>query len=204
MRRVTREIQHLLVPLSRYEVLRLREILFGHRLRFVKVASAALVVATCVACGDTPHTHVALDNAYPASSKLVVYEAFWQAVPFGQATSPPSNAIPPGASSGLQSTVAASNNTAYVVLAPGWDPAGGTAPTSLVVMESKSGFAVHWNDTLHIPVDDAHFVGNCAAGSKLPQKDADFVTQLVFPGTFASFRYDAATCTVTPSGDAGP
>lgn len=165
---------------------------------------AASVAATCIACGDTPHTYVALDNAYPASSKLVVYEALWQAVPFGEATTPPSSPIPPGTSSGPQTTVSASDNTAYVVLAPGWDPASGNAPTSLVVMQSKTGFSVHLNDTLHIPVDDAHFAGNCAAGSRLAQKDADVITQLVFPNTFASFHYDAATCTATPIGDAGP
>lgn len=150
-----------------------------------------------MACGDSPHTYVSLDDAYPASSKLVIYEGFWQAVPFP-------NPVPPGASSGLQNTVAASDNTAYVVLAPGWDPAGGASPTSFVVMQSKTGFSVHWNDTLHIAVDDAHFAGNCAAGSHLKQKQADFITQLVFPGTFGSFRYDAATCTTTPTGDAGP
>jgi hypothetical protein len=192
------------VPLSRYVRLRLRANLFEQPARFVKAVVAALVAATCAGCGDTPHTCVALDNAYPASSKLVVYEAFWQAVPFGEATNPPSNPIPPGGSSGLQTTVAASDNTAYVILAPGWDPASSTAPTSFVVMESKSGFAVSWNGTLHIPVDDAHFDGNCAAGSHLTQKQADLVTQLVFAGTFASFHYDAVTCTATPIGDAGP
>jgi hypothetical protein len=112
------------------------------------------------------------------------------------------NPIPPGASSGPQNTAAASDNTAYVVLAPGWDATSPMPPTSFVVMQSTSGFAVHLNDTLHIPVDDAHFTGNCATGSHLTQQQADFITQFVFAGTFASFRYDAATCTTTPTGDA--
>jgi len=160
-------------------------------------AGTIAVAPLCLGCGDAPHTYVALDNAYPASSKLVVYEGFWLAVPFP-------HPIPPGGSSGPQSTVAASDNTAYVILAPGWDPTTSAGPTSLVVMQSRSGLAVHMNDTLHIPVDDAHFAGNCAAGSHLTQQQADFVTQLVFPSTFASFRYDAATCTTTPTGDSGP
>jgi hypothetical protein len=70
-------------------------------------------------------------------------------------------------------------------------------------MQSRSGFAVHLNDTLHIPVDDADFAGNCATGSALTQSQADFITQLVFPGTFQGLQYDAATCTTTSVGDAG-
>jgi hypothetical protein len=62
---------------------------------------------------------------------------------------------------------------------------------------------VSLGDTLHIPVDDATFTGNCAAGSFLTQAQADFITREVFPGDFASRSYDAATCTTTPIGDAG-
>jgi hypothetical protein len=164
---------------------------------------ALLILGLCAGlllsgCGDAPHTYVSLDNEYPASgTSPVVYQGWWQAVPF-------STPIPPGGSSGPQSTVAASDNAAYVVLAPGWDPSSNALPTSFIVMQSKTGFAVHLNDTLHIPVDDEHFAGNCLAGSRLTQEQADFITQLVFPRTFAAFRYDAATCTTTPMGDAGP
>ena len=149
-------------------------------------------------CDPHPQSYVVVDNAYPPSSTrwLVVYQAFWQAVPFP-------NAIPPGASSGPQPTVPASDNTAYVVLAPGWDPTSSTTPTELVVMQSWGGYDVHLSDTVHIPVDDTTFAGNCAAGSALTQEQADFITQLVFPGVFASLHYDAATCTTTPIGDAG-
>ena len=112
--------------------------------------------------------------------------------------------IPPGGSSGPLSTIAASDNTAYVVLAPGWDPTSAAPPTSFIVMQSKTGLSVHLNETLHIGVDDEHFAGNCLAGSHLTQKQADFITQFVFPGTFGAIRYDAATCTATPIGDAAP
>jgi hypothetical protein len=48
-----------------------------------------------------------------------------------------------------------------------------------------------------------------AAPSFLSQAQADFITQRIFTPTIfpdasaSSFRYDAATCTTTPTGDAG-
>jgi hypothetical protein len=157
-----------------------------------------------MAC-DKPTTKVVLDNKYAASSSnaLVVYQATWQAVSFQAADGGPVIALPPGASSNPQSTVSASANAAYVVLAPGWDPTSPTEPTAFVVLQSKSGFAVHLNDTLHIPVDDTTFAGNCAAGSVLTQDQADFITQRIFPSVFATVTYDAATCKTTPLPDAG-
>ena len=159
----------------------------------------ALAVSPLVsACDHRPQATVVLDNRYPpsASTPFVVYRAFWQAVSFP-------SAVPPGASSDPQNTVPASETTAYVVLAPGWDPEGSALPASLIVMQSRAGFEAHLDDTLRIPVDDTTFAGHCAAGSFLSQAQADFITQLIFPDDFASVRYDAASCTVTPSGDAG-
>lgn len=155
-----------------------------------------VLAVALVGCDPAPDTTVILDNQYPLSTSapLVVYQARWQAVAF---TTP----IEPGASSQPQTTVPASANTAYVVLAPGWDPELSSSPTSLVVLESRSGFSVGLDGTLHIPVDDTTFAGNCAAGSMLSQSEADKITQLVFPCAFASFTYDAATCTVTPRAD---
>jgi hypothetical protein len=170
----------------------------------VTVAASALLAAGCGA----PSTFVSLDNDYSASASapLVVYEASWEAVSF-------QGPIPPGSTSGPQSTVPASDNTAYVVLAPGWNPAPPDAasvsslvvdPNAFIILQSKNGFTVHLGDTLDIPVDDASFAGNCAAGSHITQADADFITQYVFPNTFGSLHYDAATCTTTPiAGDAG-
>jgi hypothetical protein len=162
-----------------------------------------LFCALVTGCGG-PQTTVVVDNDYPpyAVVPLVVYDAAWEAVALQQpdgAAAP----VPPGDSSGPQSTVPASANTAYVLLAPGWDPASSTPPTSFIVLQSQAGFAVSLGDTLHIPVDDTTFVGNCAAGSFLTQAQADFITQRVFPGDFGSLSYDAATCTTTPIGDAG-
>ena len=166
---------------------------------YVAVRTLAPFIVAPLALGCTlPQTNVVLENDYPAgqAAPLVIYAAVWQAVTF---PSP----VPPGSSSVPQSTVPASENTAYVVLAPGWDPRSTATPTSLVVLQSHGGFAVNLSDTLHIPVDDATFTGDCAAGSFLTQAQADFITQLVFPGTFANLRYDASTCTTTQIGDAG-
>lgn len=143
-----------------------------------------------------------IDNDYAPSTNnsLVVYRAYWQAVSF-------QNPIPPGGSSDAQSTVAASDNTAYVVLAPGWDADSSVSPTSFVLMQSRSGFNVDLNGALHIPVDDSTFIGNCASGSPLSQEQADFIaerifTQAIFPDAAAPFIYEAANCKTTPIVDA--
>jgi hypothetical protein len=166
---------------------------------FAGAFSFALLASGCAGFPDkAPATSVVLDNDYPsdAGTPLVVYEAFWLDVAF---PSP----VAPGASSDAQGAIPASANTAYVLLAPGWDPASTTPPTSLVVMQSRGGFGVALGDTLHIHVDDGTFEGNCAAGSHLTQGQADFLTQIVFGGAFGGAHYDAATCTTTREGDAG-
>ena len=159
------------------------------------VFASALLSAGCLNV-DTPSTSASLDNDYPPSSALVVYQAHWQSLTF-------STPVAPGASSGPQAGEPASTNTAYAVLAPGWDPASASLPTTFIVLQSKRDFDLHIGDTLHIPVSDATFAGNCAAGSTLTQAQADFITQLVFPGTFAGLHYDAPTCTTSSAPDAG-
>lgn len=160
--------------------------------RSLPSARACVVAALLLIGCDAPSTTVSVGNAYPPAplNGFVVYRAFWQAISFP-------TPIPPGASSDSEDTVAASPNTAYAVVAPGWDATAGAPPTTLVVLQSRVGFAVHWNTTLHIPVDDETFAGNCAAGSFLAQADADFITQRVFAGDFSGLRYDAATCTTS-------
>ena len=161
----------------------------------------AVVTLAAGGCATAPTTAVVLENSYTPSltSPLVIYDAFWEAVSFQV-----DGGIPPGASSAPQSTVACSASTAYVVLAPGWDPTSQAAPASLVVLESRgAGFGVSLGGTLDIPVNDTTFVGNCAAGSFLSEEEAQFITQEVFPNDFANLRYDPATCAVTPLGDGG-
>jgi hypothetical protein len=162
------------------------------------VASALALTATMIGCDKGPGTTVTIENHYATSARgpLVVYRAKWEAVAFP-------DPVPPGSSSAPESTVPASKSTAYVVLAPGWDPASASPPTSLIVMQSRDGFEVHLDGALHVPVDDTTFIGNCAAGSFLSTAQADFITRLVFPADFASVRYEPATCTAKPIADAG-
>jgi hypothetical protein len=146
----------------------------------------------CVAC-DTPQTFVVLENAFPAtaSKPYVISQGFWQAVSFA-------GPIPPGDSSPPTATVAASANTAFVLVAPGEEVLADGGPatgSSLLVLESDGGFGVELNQTLFIPVRDATFVGDCAGGSPLSQDEADFITQRVFESAFSGLVYDAATCT---------
>lgn len=154
------------------------------------VAAMALAAASFALGCDKPSTNVVFDNQYAADSGDVIYQAQWSAV----AVSTP---VPPGMSSAPADSVPASANTAWVALAPGWDPTSMTPPTSFVVLRSASGFDLHINNTLHIPVDDSTFVGNCAAGSTLSQDEADFITQRVFQGAFIGLTYDASTCTTS-------
>ena len=163
-------------------------------LLFRMVFVPGLVALLAGGC-DKPETTVVLDNNYPSSTSnpFIVNQAFWQAISF---TAP----VPPGASSEPQDTIPASANTAYVLVAPGWDPkadGGASTPTSLIVLQSRSGFEVHIDHQLRIPVDDADFIGNCAAGSVLTRDEADFITQRVFADVFAGLHYDPTTCSTT-------
>ena len=153
-------------------------------------ATIAVVLAS-IGC-DTPHTSAVIDNRYPASdaAPFVVFKAFWQAVPFN-------DPVMPGESSPEQSSVSASPNTAYALIAPGWDADAGPTPSSFILLRSRGDFGLNFDDTLHIPIDDAHFTGNCAVGSRLTQDEADFISQQVFPADMASFNYDALTCKAT-------
>ena len=111
------------------------------------------------------------------------------------------NPLGPGTSSPPQSTVPCCTNSAWVVLVPGRNPTSSKPPTTYVLLESRRGFAVNLSDTVHIPVDDGNFAGNCSADAALSQSD-DFITARMFANVFSGLRYDAATCT-TPVGDAG-
>ena len=148
----------------------------------------ALCSLLCVAC-DQPSTLVGIRN----QSSSYVYRAFWQAVSF-------STPVAPEDSSVFEPTVAASDNTAYALLAPAWDPSLSSGPTVFLVLESQTGFSLHFDHTLQIPIDDSTFNGDCSSGHPLAQSDADFITQRVFSGVFAGRTYDAATCTTHPVG----
>lgn len=166
--------------------------------RCVPVVATLLVASSFAgACKTEDPSRVAIENAYPAPSTgsapaNVVYHAWWSATYFA-------HPVAPGATSEEERAVPATD-TAYVVLAPGWDPSSGMLPTSLVALKSKTPLSIGRGDLLTIRVSDELFTGNCAAQQPLAQDDADFVTQRIFPGDFEGYTYDAKTCTLTAAG----
>jgi hypothetical protein len=73
----------------------------------------------------------------------------------------------------------------------------------LIVTESIATYAAGWGDVVHIAVDDSTFLGNCAAGTFLPQEEANIVIASFFADVFANSTYDAASCTTTPADPPG-
>lgn len=168
------------------------------RMHFIQVAACATAVAT-IACDGPLQSTVVLDNDYPpaSSGQLVVYRAQFQTAFFDAA-------VIPGASSSPQTSVPTSGDTAYAVLAPGWDAASDAEPTSLIVVESNQPFAAPASAVTHIAVSDSTFQGRCDAGSFLTQEEADLVIAAFFSDVFTNLAYDAASCwtTVIPDGGA--
>jgi hypothetical protein len=160
------------------------------------------LVLPLAACETPDATYAVIDNGYPAvadggdaSGSVAVYRGWWLVATFPDPV--------PGGSSSESERIVAGSDHAYLVLAPGWDPASGSAPVQLLPAMTDV-LSVDRGGTLHILVDDAHVTGNCAAGHPLTQPQADLITQSIFPATFAGFAFDAATCTLTPRGDASP
>ena len=169
----------------------------------MRTSLATLISTTCAALlcwmgceGETP-TSAVVQNSFQVvpdagnpPSGVTIYRTWYFTTAFV-------DPVAPGSSSDTQRTVPATDYV-YAVLAPGWDPTSAPAPTTLIPVRSKAKLSVARGDTLMIDVSDATFDGNCARGSRLSQDDADFITQRIFPGQFASVTYDAKTCTATP------
>ncbi len=173
-------------------------------LLFMACAGCAAASLTITACETPDPTNAVVDNGYPEladggdpSTQVVVYKAWYVTTLFTEPV------LPAQSSDELRSVPA--TDTAYALLAPGWDPEGTAPPTSLIAVQSKSKLSVSRGDVLHLAVSDVTFTGNCAARQPLSQADADFITQRIFPGDFANATYDATTCTSTPvpADDAG-
>src|SRR5215469_11192668 len=130
---------------------------------------SALLAATSCATEDA--TIAVVDNGYP--TKITVFKVWWQTTVFV-------DAVAPGGEGTAERTVPATD-TAYAILAPGWDPSSKTPPPVLLPAKSIAPFGTSRGETLHIVVSDATFAGNCAAGEPLTQPDADFITQRIFP-----------------------
>lgn len=164
-------------------------------LSLISAAAGASSVAV-LACDTETATTAVVVNEYPdltdggdTAKQVVVYKAWWVTTLFTEA-------VLPAATSSELRTVPVSD-TAYALLAPGWDPGSATPPVALIPVRSKTQLSVNRGDVLQIKVSDATFRGNCAANQALSQEDADFMTQRIFPGEFAGRTYDARTCTAT-------
>ncbi len=175
----------------------------------MRTSSAILIATTSAAllcwtgCESETPTGAIIQNGYPVASDatnsspgVTIYKAWYFTTAFV-------DPVAPGGLSDTQRTVPATDYV-YAVLAPGWDPSGAEPPTTLIPVRSKGRLSAARGGILTIDVSDATFDGNCMAGSSLSQDDADFITQRIFPGQFASVAYDAKTCRATPvSTDAG-
>ena len=162
-----------------------------------RVLALFLLLLTLVDCEtETPTTAVVVDG-YPAApdggnptTEISVFKAWYVTTLFV-------DGVAPGATSGEQRIVPA-NDYAYAILAPGWDPSSMSPPTTRIPVRSFGRITASRGEALRITVSDAAFEGNCLGGKPLSQEDADFITQRIFPGDFASVAYDAKTCTSTP------
>jgi len=157
---------------------------------------------TPFACETGAATYAVIDDAYPAPAddagagpRNVVYRGWWTVTYFA-------TPVTAGGESAANRVIPATDY-AYVVLAPGWDPASGSPPATLLPMRTTDKVSVARGDTLHITISDATAIGNCAAGQPLTQDEADLVTRSIFPAEFAGVTYDARTCTSTPIADGG-
>jgi hypothetical protein len=167
----------------------------------MKTAVSALLLATTIAstslvgCDASDPTSAVVDNAYPRApngvnaEQTTVFKAWWSVTLF---------ADPVGAgSSSDPNRVVPASDYAYALLAPSWAPDSPSAPGKLVAVRTKEKVSVARGDTLQITISSDSVVGNCDDGSHLSQKDADFITQRIFPGDFTNMVYDPTTCVAT-------
>jgi hypothetical protein len=162
----------------------------------MRIRLACLVLVPIAACETETPTSAVVDNGYDpipdggdASKELTVYKAWWSTTLFTAAVAPRAESEP-------ERTVPASD-TAYAILAVGWDPSSSTPPdpTTLVPVQSSGKLSVARGEALHIRVSDDSFDGRCNAGRALSQDEADLITRRIFPGEFVDVVYDAKTCT---------
>ena len=168
--------------------------------RKVVVMACALCLPLLAGCDSAGSTWAVLSNRYPPASDVAevdsmpVYQGWWSVAQFPD----------PVAAGRISDAVRVVEGTdyAYALLAPGWDLASSTPPSTLVPLRSAQKISVARGDTLTFVVADDFTTGNCAVGKPLAQEDADFITQRIFPGAFAGQAYDAPHCRTYPASGA--
>jgi hypothetical protein len=148
-------------------------------------------------CDTSEPTSAVVDNGFPAppdggdpALQTAVFKVWWFVTLFP-------DPVAAGSSSDVNRVVPASEY-AYALLAPNWDPASGAPPTTLIPVRLKDKVSVARGDIVRITVSEETVEGNCSGGTALSQDDADFITQRIFPGDFASVTYDAVRCVASP------
>jgi len=149
------------------------------------------------ACNTSEPTTAVLSNQYPSASdagsldSMPVYKGWWavsqfpEPVPAGQVSDPVR--IVPG------------SDYSYALLAPGWDIASQSPPTTLIPLRSAQKLSVGRGELLTFVVSAEQTVGDCRAGKPLTFEQAAYITERIFAHEFANLSYDAATCTSTPT-----
>jgi len=162
-------------------------------------AAVSLSSPSLSACNTSDPTFAVLSNQYPVASDagspgpMSVYKGWWVIAQFfdpvaaGQVSDPV--------------RIVQGSDYGYALLAPGWDTASDTPPTTLIPVRSAQKLSVGRGEMLTFVVSDRATMGNCGAGNPLTQEEADTITQRIFPGEFATLTYDAATCTTAPAVD---
>ncbi|MEI9938685.1 MAG: hypothetical protein WDO69_15815 [Pseudomonadota bacterium] len=156
----------------------------------------ALSFPLVAGCNTSEPTSAVLSNEYPPASSvgssdaMPVYKGWWTVAQFpdpvlaGQVSDPV--------------RVVQGSDYGYALLAPAWDPASGTPPTTLIPLRSAQKLTVARGEVLSFIVSDQTTLGDCRAGRALTQEDADYVTKRIFPTEFANLIYDAESCTTSP------
>ena len=162
--------------------------------------AASLAIVVVVGCETEDATTVVVDNQYPdavdASPSIVanvIYRASWVTTYFDVP-------VAPGTSSESLRGVP-NSDTAYVLLAPGWDPTSAEAPSAFAVRQSIVPFSSTRGHELHIGVSDETFTGNCVAGKALSDVDRAFLVERIFPLELTKLTYDPNTCLFTRTPD---
>lgn len=158
-----------------------------HRAALAGLGAAALLSS----CDATPTTAV-VENGL----SVPIFQVWWGTTLF-------SSPVAPGATSEPERTVPATD-FAYALIAPGWSVEERDRPSALLALKSAAPLVAPAHHLLTIVVADDGFVGDCAAGRPLPEEDARFIVERIFPGEFAGTIYDSSTCVATPvAADAG-